>query len=291
VFVLAGFQGVVDTLDMPARQTLQVDLDGVADLQSAVSLNSTAFNLARMVGPALDGALVSVFGEGGCFALNALVVIRLPRGERSATGRLGPEPREGMCFAWHSPGVRVVLLAVAVTPALGLSYSTLLPVFARDVLHGGAPGYRILLGGAGLGAIAGALGAAARRSVRGTWLVLAGGQVGLGLGLIALALTHYLWVAAACMVVVGFAVAGQLTTTNAFLQTTAPPRLRGRVVSLYIWLFTGISPLGGLTAGWVADHVGASVTATCAGIGCAVSALLIARVPRRAGEQLGEATG
>ncbi|MGE5235862.1 MAG: MFS transporter [Acidobacteriota bacterium] len=290
VLVLAGVQGIVDTLDMPARQTLQVDLVGIEDLQSAVSLNSSAFNLARMVGPALAGVLVSLYGEGVCFAVNAfsyltvlvaLVAIRLPAGGRVTSGRLGRELREGFRYAWHAPGVRSVLVAVAVTSGLGLSYGTLLPVLARDVLHGGARGYGLLLAGAGLGAIAGALGAASRRSQGGTSLILALGQGALGLGLVGLATTRSLTLATVCMVVVGFAVAAQLTTTNGFLQTTAPPHLRGRVVSLYIWLFTGISPLGGMLAGWAADRVGAPWATAAAGLGCVVSALLAARgIPR-----------
>jgi MFS family permease len=284
LLALAAFQGVIDTLDLPARQTLQVDLVGLDDLQSAVSLNSSAFNSARMVGPAIAGVLVAAWGEGVCFAVNAvsycavlvaLLGIRVPRADRTRHEPFATALRGGVRFAWRTPAVRAALGAVAVTSVVGLSFSTLLPVFARDVLHGGAQGYGMLLAGAGLGSVIGALGAAARRSGGSQLLVLAA-QGALGAGLIALAATRTLPVATLCLVAIGLAVAVQLATTNALLQTSSPPELRGRVMSLYMWLFVGASPLGGLAAGWLAEQVGAPATAALAGAGCALSALLTA---------------
>ncbi|MFH1177101.1 MAG: MFS transporter [Acidobacteriota bacterium] len=294
VLLLALLQGVVDTLDMPARQTLQVDLVGLDDLQSAVSLNSTAFNGGRMVGPAIAGMLVSMYGEGVCFLANALSYLavlialhslRLGPGAVAGASSVRAELLEGVRFAWHERRVRRILLAVSVTSCLGLSYSSLLPVFARDVLHGGANGYGALLAGAGLGAIAGALLVASRRQDGGTDALIALAQAGLGLGLLALASTRSLALAVTAMVFIGLAVAVQLATTNGLLQTTAPPALRGRVLSLYIWLFAGLAPVGGLAAGAAAESVGAAWTAAAAGVACLVSALLAAAgaARRRAG--------
>ena len=283
ILVLALGQGIVDTLDMPARQTLQVDLVGVEDLQSAVSLNSTAFNGARMVGPAVAGVLVAAYGEGVCFAVNAasylavllaLLALRLPPATTTTGGSIVDELREGLAFAWREPGVRAALGAVSVTSALGLSYSTLLPVLARDVLGGGVQGYGLLLAGAGIGAITGALASASRRGTAGTGTVIPLAQGALGAALVALGSTRSLTVATGVMVLVGLAVALQLATTNGFLQVIAPPRLRGRLVSLYIWLFVGMSPLGGLAAGWLAERVGAPRTAWVAGVACLASAVV-----------------
>ncbi len=149
ILTLALVQGVVDTLDMTARQTMQMDLVGQDDLQSAVALNSAAFNTGRMVGPAVAGVLVAVYGEGICFAINAasylavLVALLSIRGI-AATPRsgasVGRDLLEGMRFTWGHPTIRTVLLAVAITSMAGLSYSTLLPVLARDILKAGAPG-------------------------------------------------------------------------------------------------------------------------------------------------------
>jgi MFS family permease len=284
LLVLATMQGVTDTLDLPARQTLQVDLVGLDDLQSAVSLNSSAFNSARMIGPAIAGVVVAAWGEGVCFAVNAvsyaavlaaLLAIRLPRAAPREREPFATALRGGVRFAWRTPAVRAALAAVAVTSVVGLSFSTLLPVFARDVLHSGVRGYGLLLAGAGLGSVIGALGAAARRG-GGSQLVVLAAQSALGAGLIALATTRTLLVAALCLVVIGLVVAVQLTTTNGLLQTSSPPELRGRVMSLYMWLFVGASPLGGLAAGWLAERVGAPATAALAGAGCSLSALLTA---------------
>jgi len=283
VLVLAFLQGTVDTLDMPARQTLQVDLVGIESLQSAVSLNSSAFNAGRMVGPALAGVLVALYGEGVCFAVNAvsylavlvaLLTIRTGPAPRPASASVREELVEGIRYAAGNRQVRLVLTSVAVTSAFGLSYMTLLPVFARDVLHSGAWGFGLLMASGGLGAIFGALGAAARRGTAGTTMVIAAGQGILGLGLVALALTRHLVAAGAWLVVVGLAVAVQLSTTNGFMQTSAPEHLRGRAVSLYLWIFSGLAPIGGLVAGWAAEHVGAQWTAAGAGTACVLSALV-----------------
>jgi MFS family permease len=284
VIVVAFLQGLVDTLDMPARQTLQVELVGIEDLQSAVSLNSSAFNVGRMTGPALAGVIVAVAGEGLCFALNAAsylaVLIALfrirPTGAPAASGRsVREELLEGVRYAWRQREVRTILIGIAVTSGIGLSYSTLLPVFARDVLAAGPRGYGLLLGGAGVGAVIGAMAVAVRRGPRGATLIVGLGQGFLGLGLIALGLTRSLWVATAWMTALGLAVSVQLSTTNGFLQVTAPAALRGRVVSLYTWLFAGLSPVGGLGAGWVAEYLGAPWTAVGAGVLCLLAALLM----------------
>jgi MFS family permease len=284
VMVMAFLQGVVDTLDMPARQTLQVDIVGVEDLQSAISLNSSAFNAARMLGPALAGILVAAWGEGVCFAVNAfsylavlvaLLLIRTRQTAPAPAGSMRSHLVEGLRYAWGDPQVRIILGAVAVTSAFGLSYTTLLPVFARDVLHAGPTGFGVLLASAGLGAVFGALGAASRRETRGARRVMAVGQFALGVGLMALAVTRHLAAAMGWLVLVGLGVAIQLSTTNGFLQTTAPDHLRGRAVSMYLWLFSGLAPIGGLAAGWVAEHAGAPWTAGGAGIACVLSALLM----------------
>jgi MFS family permease len=230
-----------------------------------VSLNSSAFNGARMIGPAVAGIVVAAWGEGVCFALNAvsygavlaaLLAIRLPRGAPARREPFAAALRGGLHFAWHTSTVRAALAAVAVTSVVGLSFSTLLPVFARDVLHGGARGYGLLLAGAGLGSVIGALGAAARRA-GGSNLVVMAAQGTLGAGLIGLAAARGLTAATLCLVAIGLAVAVQLATTNALLQTSSPPEMRGRVMSLYMWLFVGAGPLGGLAAGLLAEHVGA----------------------------------
>ena len=281
ILAIAVAQGVIETFDMPARQVLQVDMVGIDDLQSAISLNSSAFNGARIVGPALAGVVVGVWGEGVCFAINAASYLAVLLALLTLSAGVSPpradttwrtELLAGLRYAWATPPVRAALAAVATTSIVGLSYSTLLPVVARDVLGGGVHGYGVLLAGAGVGAILGALRAASVRGPAEAPLRALLGQGTLGAGLVGLGLVRNLAVAALVMVVIGFAVAMQLATTNGFLQTTAPSELRGRVMSIYFWIFVGLSPLGGLLAGWVAERVGAPPTAAAAGSICLVAA-------------------
>ena len=281
ILAIAVVQGFIDTLDMPARQILQVDMVGIDDLQSAVSLNASAFNAARIIGPAIAGVLVGAWGEGVCFSVNAasylavlIALLAIPAGElpsRAPSSWRG-DLVQGLRYAWLTPPVRSALFAVATTSVAGLSYSTLLPVVARDVLHGGANGYGVLLAGAGVGAILGALRTASGSGSEGASLRALLGQATLGAGLMALGAARSLTLAAAVMVVIGFSVAMQLSTTNGFLQTTAPPELRGRIMSIYFWIFVGLSPIGGLAAGWVAERAGAPVTAAGAGAICLLAA-------------------
>lgn len=285
ILTLALVQGLVDTLDMPARQTLQVDLVGVADLQSAVSLNSSAFNVSRMIGPVVAGALTAAFGEGVCFAVNAvsylavLVALLAVRVQAPAAPRrrsLVHELGEGLRFVWYDRRVRCVLFAMAITSGVGLSYTTVLPVLARDVLGAGAQGYGVLLAGSGLGAVVGALAAATRPASVSAIGVNVLGLAGTGLGLVALGLSRSLTAATALMAVLGLAVAIQMSTTNGFLQMTSPPPLRGRVVGIYIWLFAGLSPVGGLLAGLLVSRFGVTATAIASGVACGTAAAALA---------------
>ena len=285
ILALAFLQGCVDSVDMTVRQTFQMDLVGAEDLQSAVSLNSAAFNSARMVGPFLAGILIYHLGEGVCFALNAvsyvavlatLVLIRVPAG----AGVPGPRRHSmaesiaaGMRYAWGSRSIRRVMLAVAMTSAVGLSVNTLAPALARDVLGTGSQGYGRLLAGAGIGAILGSLAAAAASTSRHAFVVNASTLAGMGLSLLALGLVRHLPSAVLCMLLVGSMSSAQLSTSNAFLQTSAPPELRGRVVSMYVWLFQGSIPMGGFSAGWLANHAGIPPTILLSGALCLAAGL------------------
>lgn len=284
VLTLALIQGCVDTLDMPARHTLQVDLVGIEDLQSAVSLNSSAFNTGRMIGPALAGFVVATSGEGACFAINAVsylaVLIALFTIKPVSTTfaerhSIKEELLEGVRFAWNHRTIRVILFGIAITSGIGLSYTTLLPVFAGDELHGGVKGYGILLASVGVGAVCGALAAGLRTRQEVAPRINVLGQFALGVGLVALSIIHNLVIASIWLVFVGMAVAVQLSTTNGFLQTSTPADLRGRVFSIYLWIFSGLSPLGGLLAGWMAHHVGVRWTAAVAGGFCSLTALVL----------------
>lgn len=281
VLLLALVQGFVDTLDMPARQSFQVELVPVADLQSAISLNSAVFNGGRLVGPAIAGVLVARYGEGWCFLINALsffpflFAVLSVRGQTSvsrAPFALWPQLIEGVRFAWNDRRIRSLLVAVFLTATFGLAYSTLLPALAKTRLGADARGYGLLLAASGLGAMVGSLWVAARRDERGSGRRVFLALCLLGLSLMSLAWTRFLWAACLSLVVAGWAVASQLATTNGTVQTRSPAELRARLISLYIWVFSGGTPLGGLWAGFLAQKLGTATALLFGGAVCLAGA-------------------
>jgi len=289
IFLIACFQGCVDTVDMTARQTFQMDIVGPNDLQSAISLNSAAFNAGRIVGPGLAGIIVAIWGEGICFLLNAvsylavlisLIIIKVVVAVKKPDSSIISEILEGMKYVWSAIDIRRLIFSIAITSTVGqAALMTLTPIFAKDILKAGPAGYGTLLAGAGVGAIFGALITASRNGNQGTFLINALGQGTLGIGIIAVALTPHIEISALWMVMIGMSVAVQLSSTNAYLQTNSPAHLRGRVISIYIWIFSGLSPLGSLVAGAIAEHAGAVATAIICGSVCLLGSVFYGIIP------------
>ena len=289
IMLLALLQGCVDSLDMTVRQTFQMDLVGSEDLQSAVSLNSAAFNSGRMVGPALAGILVARLGEGWCFVVNAasylavltsLFFLRVkPVGQGTPSRSVLQDIAAGLRYAWGTAAIRRVMLAVAMTSAIGLSVNTLTPALTRDVLSAGPRGFGAILAGSGVGAILGALLAAAASTSRRAALVNVVALAAMGISLLGLGLARDLRLAVFCMTLLGSSSALQLATSNTFLQTASRPELRGRVVSLYVWIFQGLAPIGGFAAGWVAHGAGIPAAVLGAGALCLLAGGALSLVP------------
>jgi MFS family permease len=287
VFVLAGCLGVINAFDLPARQAFLIDMVGREDLMNAIALNSSIFNGARVVGPAVAGLLVAAVGEGWCFLLNGISYLAVIGGLllmqapafRKAPGSGSPlsDIVDGFRFAWRTTPIRALLLLVGVVSFLGLPYSVLMPVFAENILGGGARSLGFLMGAAGLGALAGALIVASRDGVSGLgrWVAIAAGTFGAALMLFALSRSFAL--SMLVLVVAGGGVMVQLTSSNTLLQAMSPDALRGRVMSVYSMMFMGMAPLGSLAEGWLAERYGAPVTVAVGGAGCIVAAAVFAR--------------
>jgi MFS family permease len=290
VALLALGQGTAAAFDIPVRQALLQDLVGREDLQNAIALNSTAFNGARMVGPALAGLLLPLVGEATLFLLNAasygavitgLMMMRSAgRPEAPSGGSWTAAIRSGVAYAARSRRVRALLVLVATSSVFGLSYTVLMPVFARDVLGAGSRGLGLLMGAAGLGATTGALYLAGRTSSRGSGRLVAGALASFGASLIVLGLSRSFALSLAAVTVAGAAMIVQMATSNTLLQLSAPSEMRGRIVSLYMLSFIGTAPFGALLAGWVADAFGAPWAAAGGGVVCLGAAGLFAlRIP------------
>jgi len=284
IAILATLSGTVIAFEIPIRQSFLQVLVGREDLPNAIALNSLAFNSARMLGPTLAGFLLVFRTEATCFLLNTLsfgaVLIALAmlktRGEpESVDGDAWIAGiRNGLAYAAGHRKVRTLLLLIVLTSVFAMPYSILVPVFARDILKAGSEGLGLLMGAAGLGAMSGALFLAARKSIQGSGGRIAWALVVLGGGLVLFGLSDRLVLSMVCLFVVGAGVITQLATSNTYLQLTAPPAMRGRVISLFMLSLIGMAPFGSLLAGAAARGIGTRTTVILGGLICLAAGLI-----------------
>ncbi len=281
ILALAALLGTINALDMPVRQSLVADLVPRSDLSSAIGLNSSAFNLARILGPSIAGVIIAASGEGLCFLLNAasfLVVIACLMAIRIApTPRTAHESHvsllaEGLRYAWHTPHVRALLTLIAVLSLTAMPYAIVLPVYAGEILKTGPGGLGALMAATGVGALMGALQIARRGSIRGLGTLIAKATALFGLSLLALAASASFWLSLLAIIAVGYGMVTSMAGTNTLLQSLVPDSLRGRVMSLYTIVFLGLSPFGSLLAGTVASHFGTPLTIALGGAAALVNA-------------------
>ena len=290
VMALAVLFGIVNAFDIPARQAFIADLVGREDLMNAIALNSSMFNAARIVGPAVAGVLIGATGVGMCFFLNgvsyvavvaSLLAIRLPPFvPQPMPGSAWEGLHQAVTFIRSDARVWALVVLVAVFSVLGFPFLVLMPVVARDVLHTDARGYGLLMAAVGVGAMLGALGlaVAGRRVHKGRALLAGGVAFGALLGLFAAA--RSVAGALALLALAGCAMIVTTALANTMLQTLVPDALRGRVMAFYAFVFVGMAPLGAFQAGLVAEHTGAPVAIALGGAGCLIAAGLAAwRVP------------
>jgi len=289
IFILAALLGVVNAFDIPGRQAFLVDMVGKEDLMNAIALNSSMFNGARIIGPAIAGVLVAKIGEGWCFFANGIsyiaviVGLQLMRVEpRAYSGGASPWAHivEGFRFVRSTGPIRSILLLLGLVSLVAMPYSVLMPIFADRILHGGARALGILMGATGVGALLGALTLAARSGVHGLgrWVAFACGAF--GASLILFSFSQRLWLSAALLLPVGFFMMLQMSASNTLIQAMVPDRLRGRVMAVYSMMFMGMAPFGAFFAGALADRAGAPITVALGAIAAIGGAVLFAlRLP------------
>ncbi|MDX2153568.1 MAG: MFS transporter [Bryobacteraceae bacterium] len=278
VMTLAALLGVINAFDIPGRQSLFVELVGRDDLLNAISLNSAAFNLARVGGPSLAGLLVAAVGEGWCFFLNGvsfsvvlfcLAAMRLPSSPRSAVeGPAGSRLLEGFRYAHRTGAIRRLLAMSGAVNLSGAPGIALAPFFADGIFHRGSIGYGLLTGALGIGAVAGVLSLARRRGVEGLPRVIVSSSLLMGAALVAFAWSPSYWILLAMMPLIGFGVFRQNASANTLIQTIVPDAYRGRVMALYSMMVIGFLPLGSLAAGALAEHIGPRWTVFLGGALC-----------------------
>jgi MFS family permease len=291
VLLLSVFMGLVNAFDIPARQTFLIQMvEGRENLAAAIGLNSSMFNGARLLGPAVAGFLIAVVGEATCFLLNALsymavlaalLAMRLPPPAAAKPPQhVLHELREGIRYAFGFPPIREILMLVAVVNLAAMPLTVLLPIFATEVLHGGPQTLGLLTSSLGMGSLVGALVLASRKSVLGLGRQIAWASGAIGLGLIQFSLSGVLWLSMSLLVLTGFALMMETAASNTVLQTIVDDDKRGRVMSFYAMAFLGVAPLGSLLAGSLASRLGVAHVVQLAGATCMVASLVFAlRLP------------
>ncbi|HEU4569079.1 MAG TPA: MFS transporter [Gemmatimonadales bacterium] len=277
---LALLSGIFSAFEIPARQAFVVEMVGKEDLFTAVAINSTVFNGTRVIGPALAGVLLAAAGAAVCFYANALsylavlaglLAMRLPpapprpRGSASADlHALG----EGVRYIFGAPLQRTLVVVTTAFSIFGFAFISMLPVFARDVLGSDSAGYGLLMSAVGVGAAAGAIGAAVWGGRFQRERLVLPCAMGFGAILVLAGLAPHLWVAALLLVLGGFAWVLMAVFTNSTLQITSPDALRGRVMGFYSFMVVGLAPIGSFQMGWVAEHLGARTAFMVGGVVC-----------------------
>jgi MFS family permease len=285
VYLFALLLGCATAFDTPARQTFVSELVGEADLANAVALNSTSFNLARMLGPAIAGVLIAVVGSGWVFLINAgsfaavlasLTLLRVTDLHRSTRAKRGPGAlADGFRYVWRRPELIVVLLMLFLFGTFGLNFPIFISTMAVTVFHAGASQYGLLTSLMAVGSIAGALLAARREKPRLTLLLA--GAVLFGLGCALAAVMPTFWLFGLALVFVGVSAQTFTTSANGLVQLSTDPAMRGRVMALLMAIALGGTPVGAPVVGWVADHFGprwAMGIGALAGLGAALVGLV-----------------
>ena len=277
VVVLATILGVANTVDMPARQAFIIEMVGKEDLMNAIALNSSIFNAARAVGPAVAGLLIGALGTGACFFVNGLsymaVILGLwlirfdePRTTRQGDYHIIADIREAMGYIRKTPVVLVTILLVAVVTIFGTNFNVLVPVFARQELHRDAASFGFLMSAFGTGALIGAVSLAALSRQGPKSSLLLGGGMTLSLILILIGTQNsYAWTAL-LLALAGWSMVTFFGMANSTVQLNTEDRLRGRVMSIYTFTFGGLTPFGSIFAGSVAHYIKTPLTFAIGGL-------------------------
>lgn len=292
IYALAMGTGVVNAFDMPARQALVGDIVGKDDLPNAIALNATVFNTGRLIGPAIGGVLLSTFGATLCFGINAisfgavllcLLMMNMVKSQKSRGSKGIQQIREGIAYVRSTQIVMLTMLVVMLVGVFGLNFQVWVPLLARDEFSSGAGGFGFMMATLGLGSLTGALALAFSRGGPSTRRMLATAGL-LGVAEVFLAIvaryTGELVIGMIFVFVLGFAMTSTMAMANTVVQSTTPPELRGRVMSVYMTVFAGSAPFGALLAGAMADAIGTPASLV---VGGSISLFVALYVAYRAG--------
>ena len=284
IILLSLFQGLITAVDSPARQAFVPEIiERKENLGNAIALNSSVFNGARLVGPAIAGLLIASVGTGVCFLIDGLSYIAViagllamklkPRKIATQTTNVWQRLIEGFSYAFGFPPIRAILLLLALFSFMGMPYTILIPIFAKNILQGSAETLGFLMAAVGVGALVGGVYLSSRSTVIGLGKIIAIAPAIFGTGLVIFSQSRILWLSLFMMFLVGFGGILQIASSNTILQTIVEDDKRGRLMSLYTMSFLGILPFGNLASGALADKIGAPDTLMIGGFCCILGSL------------------
>lgn len=288
IVVLSIALGCINSFDVPSRHSFVIDMvERKEDLGNAIALNSLMFNGARLIGPSVAGIMLASTSEGVCFLINAVsyvfVIISLfimklkVREVREKGTRILKELKEGLDYTFGFAPIKHLIILLSISSLMGMSYSVLMPVYAKEILHGASHTYGFLMGAAGFGALLGALFLASRKTVLKLGRIVPASALLFGAGLIILSFSRIFPISLLLMVFIGLGMMMQAAATNIILQTITDDDKRGRVMSFYTMAIMGTAPFGSLMAGWLAKIIGTPGTILTGGIATIVGAVFFLR--------------
>jgi len=283
IIVLSIFLGIVNAFDAPVRQSFLVEMVGKEDLMNGIALNSSLFNGARLIGPAVAGILIAAVGEGYCFLLNAVSYIAVIIMLFFITRQVLPPPFEdtsilekmtsGIAYLRKAPQLSAILLLIAITGMVGVFPMILMPVFVKDIYHMGAAGLGIFMSAMGVGALAGTLRIASMQSYEKAGKLIIRASAYFGIFIILFSLSKNMYLSIALLVPIGYSMVHQMALSNTLLQVSVPDEIRGRIMGFYTMAFLGLAPVGSLIAGSLAHKISAPLTVGIGGIACLAATL------------------
>jgi MFS family permease len=288
IIVLSIVLGCTNAFDVPARQSFVIKMvERKEDLGNAIALNSLMFNGARLIGPSIAGIILASAGEGICFLSNgvsyifviiSLLMMKIKKEKsRKKDYNILEELKEGLDYIFGFPPIKHLIYLLGIVSMMGMSYTVLMPVLAKEILHGGSNTYGFLMGAAGFGALLGALFLASRETVLRLGKIVPAASILFGCGLIILSLSRIFALSLVLMVFIGLGMMLQTAASNTILQTITDDDKRGRVMSFYTMAIMGTAPFGSLMAGGLAKLIGAPGTILLGGIACIIGALFFLR--------------
>jgi MFS family permease len=288
IVTLSIVLGCINAFDVPSRHSFVIEMvEKKEDLGNAIALNSMMFNGARLIGPSIAGVILATAGEGICFLINAVSYIFVigslfmmhvrPRELPKKESRMLKELKEGLSYTFGFAPIKHLILLLGLVSLMGSSYQVLMPVFAKEVLHGGSATYGFLMGAAGLGALLGAIYLASRETLLRLGRIIPAAAGLFGVGLIVMSFMKAFPVTLILIMFVGLGLMLHTASSNTILQIITDDDKRGRVMSFYTMAIMGTAPFGSLLAGFLARYLGTSETILAGGLICVTGALIFLR--------------